>query len=344
MLHRLRADFHLSVITLLGASAVFGIVPFAVYRFLTRDYVAGVVDIFILLGIIVPVVYAWRTGDTRRTGIVLALISCGGGFTVATLLGDVGIFWLYPPFITCFFLVKPLEAVLINGLTMSALAIHNVAFDSTPQMFSFLTTSLVVSACAYIFANRHEFQRRQLEKLAELDPLTGVKNRRAMEQELQHAATVASENGMSYGLVMLDLDHFKQINDTHGHHVGDQVLVQLTSLISEGKRRSDHLYRFGGEEFVLLLPGVDIVGIRSVVNNLHQRILTHLKGPGGTVTASLGAALLKPGECWRTWLERADQALYRAKAEGRNRVVIDGIGPEPVPAPRPESDKERLCC
>src|SRR5690606_26887892 len=92
-------------------------------------------------------------------------------------------------------------------------------------------------------------------------------------------------------------------------------------------RDSDRLFRFGGEEFVLLLPGVDLAGLQKAAENLRCKIAAQLRSPGGPVTASLGIALLCPGETWETWLQRADAALYLAKNAGRNRTIVDGLEP-----------------
>ncbi|WP_166268802.1 GGDEF domain-containing protein [Marinobacter caseinilyticus] len=322
MFYRLRNNFRLSIITMLGVSAILGITPFAVYRFAEGNTLAGVVDSIIMLSISAFMVYAWVTGDTRRSGFCMALIACSGGAAVAFVLDTIGLFWLYPCFVTSFFLTSPRVAVFINFGTLLVLMYFGIGFESAEYMLSFATTAVVVSACAYIFALRNETQRRRLEQLATLDPLTGVKNRRAMEEELKAAAATYNRNGLSYALAILDLDHFKRINDEFGHAVGDEVLIDCVNLIAHNTRQADQLFRFGGEEFVLLLPGVDDEGMRSVMDNLHATLRRSLKSPAGPVTASYGLALLRPGENADRWLERADEALYLAKDSGRDQIKV----------------------
>lgn len=324
MLYRLRHNFRLSIITLMGVCAIVGITPFAVFRFLDGNFMAGLVDTLILLGICAAMVYAWLTGDTRRSGLVLALVACSGGVAVASVLGNTGLFWLYPPFITSFFLTSPRVAILINGATLVVLMVYGIAFESVEHMLSFVATALVVSACAYIFALRNESQRSRLEQLATLDPLTGVKNRRAMEQELKAAVATRARNGLSFALALVDLDHFKRVNDAHGHGVGDEVLINCAEIIRCNTRQSDQLFRFGGEEFVLLLPGVEDADMRAVLANLHRALRRELRSPGGPVTASYGLALLRAGENADQWLARADEALYRAKDNGRDQICVAG--------------------
>lgn len=321
MLYRLKTDFRLSIITLLGASALLGITPFAVMRFLQGNSLAGTVDLSIMLGIVSGVIYAWKTGDTRRSGVVLAVVACGGAVTVGTVVGEPGLFWLYPCLVTTFFLAPPRLAIFLNLASIVALLLLDKAFVSKVQMWSFAATAVVVSACAYVFAHRNRNQRERLEHLATIDPLTGVRNRRAMDEELELAASHATRNGVPYAVVLLDIDHFKKINDEFGHGIGDRVLVELVALIERNTRKADQLFRYGGEEFVLLLPGTDGVGLRAVIHNLQQVMRRHMRSPGGVVTASFGVALLQTGETVDSWLARADSALYEAKATGRDRII-----------------------
>src|SRR5690606_36264305 len=143
-------------------------------------------------------------------------------------------------------------------------------------------------------------------RLATRDPLTGVHNRRGMEAELQLAVNSQRQTGMSFGLIMLDLDHFKQINDRYGHNIGDQVLIQLAKLVLDCTRRADHLFRFGGEEFFVLLPGADADGMRGVSHNIRSRTRFELTSLRGKVTARWGCALLEMNESWPTTVKRAD--------------------------------------
>ncbi|MAL97940.1 GGDEF domain-containing protein [Hydrocarboniclastica marina] len=329
MLYRLRNDFRLSIMTMLGACAFVGITPFAVYRFIQGDLRSGLVDVAILGLILITVTYAWVSGRTGYSGIILAIVACAGACVVAVMQGDNGIFWLFPTLITSFFLTRPLVAVLINSCAILTLVLQDTVFDSAEQLGSFIASGMVVSACAYVFALRNENQRKQLEQLAIFDFLTGAKNRRAMDQSLQVAAAEHARTGVPQGLVMLDLDHFKRVNDVHGHTVGDEILVQCAQLVSANIRQADQLFRFGGEEFVLLLNGVQEDKLAAIALNLRRQLATNLRGPDGPITASFGAAMLKPQETWESWLDRADAALYQAKHGGRDCVVLANGDPSP---------------
>lgn len=332
MFYRLRTDFQLAIISLFGACAVFGILPLAVYRFVSGQVLVGVLDVLVVTGIAGGVAYAWRSGDTRRCGLVLVFVTTVGATAVAMLLGVDGVFWLYPTFLANFFLVGRRLAVTLTMGAILVLVSHGGAFQSQAQSFSFLLSASVVSLLALIFAARTETQRFQLETLATRDSLTGVENRRAMEHELQMAVHTNLRNPAPYGLVMLDLDHFKRINDQYGHDAGDRVLVVFADLMRKSTRKVDRLFRFGGEEFVLLLPGAGVAELDTATSHLMDRIRAELKSPSGAVTCSMGAAALLPGEEWPLWLARADAAMYRAKQGGRNRVEIDQGEHPPGPA------------
>lgn len=325
---RLRSDFPLAIITLLGACAAFGIFPFAIYRFVSGQPLAGLVDSAIVLSIVGAVVHAWRSGRTGGAAWFIVATATLGCLAIAILLGLPGLFWMYVLVLANFMLIRPGPAALVTGLAMAVVAVHGKAFDSTFdstfEMLSFLISASVVALFAAIFSWRTEQQRCQLQRLASHDPLTGVGNRRSMEEELPLAVETSRRERRPCGLAILDLDHFKRINDRHGHAEGDRVLVDFVRLIRAATRKVDRLFRYGGEEFVLLLPGADSAVLHPLVENLRLRIDASLQSRGEMVTVSIGAAALQPDEPWEAWLARADAALYRAKRDGRNRSVVAG--------------------
>lgn len=158
-----------------------------------------------------------------------------------------------------------------------------------------------------------------------IDPLTGLPNRAAWSERLEHEIGEWQQHGNTLMLAMLDLDHFKRINDNYGHLAGDKVLKIIASVLHKRLRGSDFIARFGGEEFVLMMPAtVPAVGAK-LLETLRASIEAcpfHFKGERVTVTISMGLTAFKPGEHSDMVLKRADQALYRAKNAGRNRVEL----------------------
>jgi diguanylate cyclase len=169
----------------------------------------------------------------------------------------------------------------------------------------------------------HDLERAQ--ELAISDPLTGLPNRRALDEVLSREIARARRHKTHLCVAVLDVDHFKRINDTHGHAVGDRALVHLANTIRGAVRETDVLARLGGEEFVLVLPDTPLPGAEFTLNRLLRRSqstpLAHQQQPI-TVAFSAGLALWQPNEAAEQILQRADQAMYRAKAGGRGQVMV----------------------
>ncbi len=161
----------------------------------------------------------------------------------------------------------------------------------------------------------------KLQKLATTDSLTGTLNRRTFEARLDEEIARSRRYGSELTLLMFDLDHFKAINDNHGHQVGDTVLVEICQRIRRQLRRTDCLARWGGEEFMVLMPHCPETKGQTVAEKLRHQIACQPIGPLRTVSASIGIAQLLEGEDREHLLQRLDQALYQAKALGRNNVA-----------------------
>ncbi|MFB9885970.1 GGDEF domain-containing protein [Balneatrix alpica] len=169
---------------------------------------------------------------------------------------------------------------------------------------------------------------QQQEHKIQTDNLTGLPNRSAYEVRLQQLILDNQRKGLPFALVVADLDHFKGINDQYGHLAGDKVLKIIAKALRNQLRREDMLARFGGEEFVLLLPGLSLLEAAQVAEKLRQAAMAtgfHFRGSRVQVTVSLGVASYRQGEPVEELFERADQALYEAKHSGRNRVSLERV-------------------
>ncbi|WP_295388351.1 diguanylate cyclase [uncultured Thiodictyon sp.] len=170
---------------------------------------------------------------------------------------------------------------------------------------------------------QRKFIEIELNRHAATDVLTGAWNRRYFEQTVADEMKRVARRGEPLSLVLLDIDHFKSINDRFGHLSGDQVLVQLCQLVRAHLRAADVFARWGGEEFVILLPHCQAADAGRLAEQLRALIADHPFSAVGTVTCSFGVAQRRPAETRDAWLKRADDALYAAKAGGRNRVCSD---------------------
>jgi len=165
----------------------------------------------------------------------------------------------------------------------------------------------------------------RFEALSLEDPLLGIGNRRAMETALDRIVDLAMRYERIFSALLLDVDHFKTFNDLYGHGQGDRALVDVATALRTHQRTSDASYRYGGEEFLVLLPETDEEGAYCLADRLRVAVeqigRPHQKSAWGVVTVSCGAATFRSGdESWRVVVDRADVALYRAKEKGRNRV------------------------
>lgn len=184
----------------------------------------------------------------------------------------------------------------------------------------------------------------QLHNDSHTDAMTGLFNRRGMQQVLDSYQALSQP----LAVIALDIDHFKQINDGFGHDVGDQVLATLATLMQQGARQADAVCRSGGEEFLILLPGLSLPLAFEIAERLRQRVAAHPMPGAGHITISLGVAHW-PGsdDDLNTVLKQADKALYEAKRRGRNRTVLAGRDQLPVhddgsqPLPPPKEPQRR---
>jgi len=163
-----------------------------------------------------------------------------------------------------------------------------------------------------------------LEERASTDPLTGAMNRNGIEERIRHELMRSDRYGYKLSLVVIDLDHFKAVNDAYGHLAGDRILRGFCDIARSCLRSTDSLGRMGGEEFVALLAETDVTGAWLFAERLRSTLEEFQFDKGIRVTASMGVASHREGEDFSSWMERADFSMYRAKQGGRNRVVLDG--------------------
>ena len=203
------------------------------------------------------------------------------------------------------------------------------------HLFLLATMLPLVSLLAGRISRLRERERRQrlevtgalerIRTLAGRDELTGLPNRRRMNQLMEQELRRSGRAGSTFCLVLVDIDHFKNVNDTHGHAVGDEVLRAFSRIAAGAIRQSDVLARWGGEEFALMLPDTGRHAAVEAAERLRAGVEAAVLDVGGrriVLTVSAGVAEHVPAEPTAATLDRADRALYRAKAAGRNRVIV----------------------
>ena len=212
----------------------------------------------------------------------------------------------------------------------------------TELMLTSLLALISSSAWTRLALGRSEATSLQMERLSRTDHLTGLSNRRSLygsiEALMAEAAQAADAPGpaddppatppRTFSLALLDIDHFKSVNDSFGHATGDAVLCGVAEVLESFLRRRDLAGRWGGEEFVLVLPGVTLGTAVRIAERLRQGIGAARLLPGRSVTASFGVTAWQPGDTLEALIGRADAAMYRAKHGGRNRVEV-GVPGEP---------------
>ncbi len=212
--------------------------------------------------------------------------------------------------------------------------------DSPVPVHSYLVTGVVVAVvtpmCTYFFLSllyQLEESRMVARQLSETDDLTQLYNRRYFMEEARHELQYAESQGRVFSVVLLDIDHFKSINDTHGHLAGDEALRRLGQLLRANCRKDQIIARFGGEEVIVLLPYTPLKTASMVAERLRKAIAGLTISAGGEafgITASAGVAVWHPEDSLESLLSRVDEALYAAKAAGRNQVMVyDGEGIHP---------------
>ena len=167
-----------------------------------------------------------------------------------------------------------------------------------------------------------ELKQEELKLLASTDPMTDLYNRRYFSKVSKNILGLAKRDKKELSIIMMDIDKFKNINDTYGHQVGDDVIVALANILKEKRRNSDIVCRFGGEEFIILLPNTSINGASILAEKIRVTIENSLINKSISVTSSFGISSVHLDDDIETSIVKADKALYNAKESGRNRICI----------------------
>lgn len=246
-------------------------------------------------------------------------------FLINTLLNSgnlslAGILWTYPTIISFYFMLPEKQAWLANILLLSfTIPIASLHLDNY-LLIRIAATLITVSAFSAIFIRIISKHQEAIEELAIRDPLTGLLNRLTLQVILEKSIEQHRRSQRPIALLAIDLDYFKRVNDKFGHDVGDKVLVRIAEFFQNRMREQDYIFRFGGEEFLILLPGTDRQGGIRLAEEMRSSVEKLEVLENYSMSISIGISLLSKDDDWSSWIKRADKNLYKAKEKGRNRI------------------------
>jgi diguanylate cyclase (GGDEF)-like protein len=280
----------------------------------------GLVFITSLSGLMGTVLYGWKSGFYVHLFVVIPI-----------MLFNPAVVKAYKGAIITLFSMIMVTAVLISFLVQPL-----VEIDPQTQLIlnsaNILLTGLAIGGISYLdFRNSNEISDRltqaneKLQYLASRDPLTNLLNRRTMNDLIEKEHARSKRSGKPFGLIMADVDDFKVVNDEHGHAAGDLVLTQLATALSSTLRAQDTISRWGGEEFLILLPETDFPGMQVTAKKLHD-IVSHsnfnYQGKPIQITLSFGTVICENHEESDDSIKHADRALYYGKRNGKNQTIF----------------------
>ncbi|WP_070989832.1 GGDEF domain-containing protein [Halofilum ochraceum] len=315
--------FEESIVLLFSGLAIVFIVPFGLIRMAEGSWAHGTLDLTIA-GIALAIgCFVWRTGRTEHAAPVLVAVFALTLVAITWLFGTNMLFWAYPVTTATFFLLRPASALRVNAATFLAIAPQALSLGAWPEIAGFIAPLAANNVLALIFAAGMRHSRANLRLMAERDALTGIGNRHAFEPALMNALRKRLEVGTPIALLAIDIDHFKRVNDRHGHEAGDRVLIEVARLIEHSVRAGDSVFRYGGEELVVIADGAGNEAAGRMAEKIRRWIRrTPIRGIG-PVAVSIGVSEARPDDTPKAWFQRTDGLLYKAKAGGRNRVCVD---------------------
>jgi len=315
------------IIRALTIAGVIFFLPFAVYSFYKGSYVVavGICAMFVILAVDARANFQNRPLPISLQWIIVPIVPT---ITYAVYLDGFGpALWSYPAIVLFYFILARWEANLFAIVMVSVLT--PMVYKANPRSISlrFAVTMLVTAIFGNLLINIVSGLQQKLMDLSILDPLTEAFNRRQMDTVLDLAIERTNRSETHASICIFDVDHFKRVNDTYGHAVGDDVLRELGNLLKSNVRGSDIACRFGGEEFVLLLPEATREVTRQRAETLRtcakSLTVSHQGRPIEPISLSIGvAAFPADGATPAALLKSADDALYRAKREGRDRTAV----------------------
>jgi diguanylate cyclase (GGDEF)-like protein len=297
--------------------------PVDAHNFYTGQIIPALAGLTLLLVFVINIGLL-STGKDAFLSPALVLLLTIAMVVLSMVYGQTySLYWLYPLLVALPVLLRTRWAIwlgILCGVIVTPLVFYQFESETAIIICLSMAHTWLVSAWLMYAVN---LQSSRLKDMALTDALTGAFNRRYFESQAEQALEIWQRYQRPSSLLVLDIDHFKQINDSFGHTAGDEALKGLVALISQRIRGVDTLCRYGGEEFVVLLAEARAVQAASVAEEIRRKVEEADLVPGSTMTISIGVADLTQASSVHTWFQAADVALYRAKQAGRNRVEME---------------------
>ena len=309
------------MLLVLASGTCVGILPFAVFRAVVQDWDIAILDFLIFVGMGIIFIYVYKTDNVKNTSLALISLALIGNVFSFYMKGISQIFWIYPAMLSAYYVMSPKKAMLVNFIMLSFYIPKLISILEFINITTILVTIIITNIIAYAFASGLRNRESILEKIASEDYLTTTGNRRALDETIKELHKKLKNHDKCASLILLDLDHFKKINDSKGHIVGDDILVRLSEHLLTYFDNKNQVFRFGGEEFLIICENKGINGAYKMAENIRKIVKKNIAVDNKKLTISLGVSEYIKEESIEDWVHRVDLALYQAKNQGRDKVV-----------------------
>lgn len=320
MTHRSTAE---KMLLTLSAFAFITISPFIYFRWVEGDMLMAAIDAVIVVATAIFFIFVFYTRKIKVAKVILSIFFTIAIVSLVAIRGQSHLLWFYPGMIAFYYILPARAAGIICFVAIGLITSIILPNTSILELFTIVSTLFLTALFAYVIFSNYNKTNNRLTLLASIDPLTSSGNRRALDIQLKKILADQRRESSKVSLLLLDLDHFKRVNDNYGHANGDIVLIELVELIRKHTRSLDDVYRYGGEEFIILPLKVDLLAAKQIAEKLRAIIEKSTFADNILVTVSIGVAQYRVDETAESWISRADTALYVAKNNGRNRVVAE---------------------
>ncbi|WP_188152063.1 GGDEF domain-containing protein [Teredinibacter waterburyi] len=315
-------DYRITATHYVALTVTIFITPFIINHLILGRYSLALAA-FGLASLAAILAYLTKCGSRWSMVMVRCFVPCLILYLALAIAGQgvAGAVWCSPVAVVIYLMLPEKQAWFANAVSLMITTILGFTYLEFSLAIRLVMSLVFVNMFTTILIRVITKQQQRLHLQAVTDSLTGLSDRVLLATTLEHAGDYARANECDMTLVALDIDHFKHINDNYGHDMGDQVLVALAKMLKDNMRRSDTVFRLGGEEFLVVLYESDLEQSIHVAEKLRQAVKDLPLNQQVSITSSFGVASFNDGENWRAWIKRADEKLYQAKAAGRDCVV-----------------------